>query len=146
MRFDYDKFKAAVKDTIALQRREEAGVKEATLALYATYLYCVISQKRGKLHMKWWNKEYPIPMDPVTSEISIWKWPYCFGVTFDTLDQQKAFIDQAHKYLSWAQDHTKKFTPNSEFIKLPLDFYTLKEETEEPTTVSGWMGTEPKTE
>lgn len=136
MKLDKTKLRSTIKQTIKLQREAaRSGAPTSDLALYATYLYCVASQGHGRIHMKWWNKEHPAKWDLKITEIQRFAWPRAFGVEVSTLEDQTAFIAQAAKYLTWLQEHTKKYTPASEFWKLPLTF-ELPEEPALPEAVA----------
>lgn len=71
-------------------------------ALYATYLYCIRSHMRGRLHMKTWNKEHPYflnlgNLDPAYSHGD----PRLGKIEFNTLDEQEQFIALLRRRFEW---------------------------------------------
>lgn len=91
------------------------------ISLYATYVYCVRSHARGRLHMQVWNKNRPelstkvewLPGWPIN--------PRLMRYEFGTLDDQKKFIDHVREYIQTMRTMAYP-THKPQWEQLILDF------------------------
>lgn len=122
MRQDVPKIRAALK---AIAKKQPAG--RIDHAIYATYLCCLRSQERGRLHMKLWNKYHPKanPLDNIDHLVRISNPRGAGSVEFKTLDDQAKWISYLRAYIEYMQN--APFYYRDDWRKLQLDF-TLPEE------------------
>lgn len=126
MKQDIDKIKAAIH---AAKKFKPEGVYDHSL--YATYLYCVRSHYRGRLHMSIWNKHHP---RAATYEIGKWVGdPRSEGkLEFKTLEDQAKWIAYVKAYIERRQSWD---SPSNDWRKLELNFDKAEVviENEQPT-------------
>jgi hypothetical protein len=100
MKQDIDKIKTWIKDTrLGLKKPNEGRVSPA---VYRTFLYCVRSHYRGRLHMKIWNKDYPHELrlfDPVSMNGMYAADPLLGKMEINSLADQEKFIVHMIQYI-----------------------------------------------
>lgn len=96
---DIKKIKSWILSTKLGSKNQPGG--RPSPAVYRTFLYCVRSHYRGRLHMAVWNKDHKDILklfDPTAGQQHIAD-PLSGKVEFKTLDDQRAFIIHMIHYI-----------------------------------------------
>ena len=92
MKQDISKIKQWIKDTKDYTKNVKTG--RPSPAIYRTFLYCLRSQYRNRLHMQVWNKDHQDTLklfDPASTNRYVMD-PLSGKMEFKSLDDQQAFI------------------------------------------------------